>query len=85
MIVGKKRRLISQRCSGFLAPDVETAQTLGQMPRNIRYGNAPPATIGIGQIAEQFRRCASKRHLKMERERFFIESCHADMRTNIER
>lgn len=71
--------------SRFFTADVETAQTLGKMPGNIRYRDTPSVAIGFGQITEQFRCCARKRHFEMERERVFVDSCHADMRTNKER
>lgn len=52
----------------FFAPDVETAQAFGKVPRNIRHSDAAPTTIGIGQVVEQFRRGSGERHLQMKRE-----------------
>lgn len=84
-ILWKQRWMTRGPRSELFAPDVEASQTLCKMPRNISYSDDPSMAIGLRQVAEQLWRCASKRHLQIERERFFIESCHGDMRTKIER
>ena len=68
----------------FLASDFEASQALGEVPGNVGDGGTAPVAIGIRQPFQQLRCCAGERDLQMERQRFFFESCHAGMRTNIE-
>ena len=44
---------------------LEATQTPGEMPRDICRGDAAPAAIGVGQIAEQFRSGTSKRDFQV--------------------
>lgn len=70
---------------GLLGADVEAAQALSQVPRDIGGRRLPPTPIRGGKAIQQRRSCAGESDFQMEREGVVVDSGHEPMRTNMER
>lgn len=75
-VVGKERGVRGESGPALHIADVETAQPLGKMARDIRDGFPATMAVRVGEIVQQSRRGNGQRDLQMERQGIFIESGH---------
>lgn len=59
-----------------LAQNIETAQPLDQMPRDLAHGSVPASPIGVGKPIEQGRGGGGERYLQMDGEDVVGDSEH---------
>src|SRR3546814_9240387 len=78
-IAREERRLAGQ--SHLIAANVEAAQPVDQLPRDLADREVAPVSVGIGKTIEQRRHSGGERHFEVQRERIVIDSGHGAIRT----
>src|SRR3546814_7345382 len=67
--------------SHLIAANVEAAQPVDQLPRDLADREVAPVSVGIGKTIEQRRHSGGERHFEVQRERIVIDSGHGAIRT----
>lgn len=61
----------------LLCANIEAAQPVSELPRDLADRHMAPAPIPVGKAVEQGRRGGGERHFEVEREGIVIDSVHA--------